>query len=169
MHPYLASLEDYLPILIFFALWWIVVKKLKSLGRQPPKTTAPAAERTGEEFNLQEALQQVLGGQVKMPRSMGREVQPGPLPEPAPPVGHAVDRRSLEEKWEGKQIPSMKPVFDKERPQPAKTSAPPRRPLTRLPQQASRPEYAARAVSPKELRKAVVWSEILGPPVCLRE
>lgn len=34
---------------------------------------------------------------------------------------------------------------------------------------AGKPSYAAMAVSRAELRKAVIWSEILGPPVALRD
>lgn len=171
MHPFLASLEDYLPILLFFAIWWIVVKKLKRLGRQPPKATTPTAERTGEEFNLQKALQQVLGGQVKMPRSGNRGAQPGPrpLPPPVPPTGEATHRLSLEEKEENGPVADMEPAFDKKRPQPAKTPATPNRSPISPPQEVPSVIYAARTISGRELRRAVVWSEILGPPVSLRE
>ena len=34
---------------------------------------------------------------------------------------------------------------------------------------AGKPSYASMAVSRAELRKAVIWSEILGPPVALRD
>jgi hypothetical protein len=167
MKPFLASFEDYLPLLIFFALWWIAAKKRKAPRQQPPQPPAPSSDHTGERFNLQEILKQILTGKVEMPLPQHHGPQPGPAAEPA--ARGAADRLSLVDKWESLHGPDEEPLSSTVRPEASLTPIPPVQPAILSPGRRSRQPYAYRTVNRGDLRKAVVWSEILGPPVSLRE
>lgn len=122
MKPFLASFEDYLPLLIFFALWWITAKKRKGLRQQPPQPTAPSAEHSGERFNLQEILKQILTGKVEMPLPPDHGPQPSPAAETSP--GGTADRLSLVDKWESSQVSDKDPIANVIPPRPALTPTP---------------------------------------------
>lgn len=167
MKPFLASFEDYLPLLIFFALWWITAKKRKGLRQQPPQPTAPSAEHSGERFNLQEILKQILTGKVEMPLPQDRGPQPSPAAELS--AGGTADRLSLVDKWESSQVSDKKPIANAIPPRPALDPTPPIQPAIPSPLPRSRQPYTYRTVNRSDLRRALVWSEILRHPVSLRE
>ena len=166
MQPVLAGFEDYLPLLIFFAIWWISSKKKKAMRQQPPAPPSTAPPKSGKVPTIQEILRQLMVGEVEKPERM----EPGTRPwRPTPPADSGyVDLPVLEEK------PGEPPVARK---RPSPTMPQTARPV---PVAAKRQDVPSSSPTPcypfgpgrgrrRELRKAVVWSEILGPPVGLRD
>ncbi len=128
MPPFLASFAAYLPLLIFIALWWLLVKRETALRPQPPKRLSRGEERAG-------------GGATRL---------------------------SLVEKWESAQTADENPLGNTARPGPVPSVVPDLQPTSAPPHGFPRP-FATKIVHPGNLREAVVWSEILGPPAGLRE
>ena len=169
MKPVLAGFKDYLPLLIFFAIWWISSKKRKAARRQTG-AEPPATGTGGEEgFNLQEILRQLLTGQVEMPRpaaSPPKTIQPE-VSAARQSAGQRLDDsadKSAESGTGSEEPPAITPG---QRPTATPAAAVVQGPV--LHRRAGCHSYAAKRMHRQALRKAVVWSEILGPPVSLRE
>ena len=166
MPPFLTSFEDYLPLLIVIALWWLMVKRETAPRPQPPKRVSRGEAHAGGQFNLRETLRRLLNGAEEGPRPVERLTQPGR--PPASGAGGGT-RFSLVEKRQRSQTADEKPFGKPARPLPVyPVVAPGRRPPSASSQASPRP-FATRIVRPGNLREAVVWSAFLGPPAGLRE
>ncbi len=172
--PLRAGFEDYLPLLIMFVIWWASSRRGKS---NPPPTEgadqAPSAPRPGstaaatEEITPMAVLRQMLFGGLEFPNLPDNQLPPAsqrpaefgnayraeidghpepPSPPPAKRVVAATPART-----EIKQRPVVPAVAPLAGPHPERHSL----------VQARTPR--------RELQRAVAWSELLAPPVSLRD
>ena len=166
MQPVLAGFEDYLPLLIFFTIWWISSKRKRAVRQQPPAPPSKATPKSGKVPTIQEILRQVLVGEVELPKGM----EPGSRPQrPTPPADSGyVDLPDFEEETEEPPVVRKKPSRARQ-----ETAMPVPVAMKQQAVQRSRPvtckPFMEGGICRRELRKAVVWSEILGPPVGLRD
>lgn len=169
MEPVLAGFKDYLPLLIFFAIWWISSKKKKAVRRQTD-TSPPASVARGDEgFNLQNILRQLLTGQVEMPRPAAHPSKAG---RPEVPAARQSARQRLDDsadKWTESDTGSEEPaaITPGQLPTSLPAAAVAQGPVPV--HRAACHSYVAKKMHRQALRRAVIWSEILGPPVSLRD
>ncbi|MEW6426664.1 MAG: hypothetical protein AB1568_01375 [Thermodesulfobacteriota bacterium] len=160
MRPMLASLEDYLPLIVFVAFWLLSARRKKS-GRQPP-AEPEATERPT--VSLPELLRQILlGGEVDLEPRPRRPPPRKPSPvavatRPGPP-------RQGEYGAPGTLRPRAAII-------PESRAAREVRPATAVP--VPEPTVSTCRSFPTgrrrcDLRRAVIWSEILAPPLGLRD
>lgn len=164
-------MEILIPILFFFIIFFVVVFKILNGLRKLlfSKGGKEGKAATWKDFlkDLTDQLQQQMesrktdtgDGRTAWELILGREIEeepveaiPGPPPPPEPPRPQKYRERA------GHPAPSpvAKTTVGKER---AKTASTPPAGLRR----------GGAAPSVEELRNAVIWSEILGKPVGLRE
>lgn len=164
MQPMLADAGAYLPIIIFIVLWLFSGRKQQS-GKKPsaPQPDADAKQEIG----LQDILRQILtGGEVSMEPPQSRPA-PSP-PAPPPPVRPAP----AENEWRPPRSASHRqPLIPDDsrarrtRIEAAAVTPPPSGPAA--PASTCLPGMGKRRRN--DLRQAVIWAEILGPPVGLRD
>jgi len=166
MEASLAGFRDFLPLVLFLVFWWIAAKKQKA--RRPPPAEPNAKQDKAP--SMQELLRQVLTGEFGLPQPPARQTS-RPVP---PPDQQADDGEDFEGRRE-QRLPRLK----------AQTSKPQPPAAMPLKTDAGSPAPKMQAVSPArlrvcksaavgrmrraDLRRAVIWSEILGPPVSMRE
>ncbi|MEW6593460.1 MAG: hypothetical protein AB1413_01180 [Thermodesulfobacteriota bacterium] len=161
MTPVLAGVEDLVPLLIFLAIWWLGSRKKRVETPAPPRQEVPPAGSGEEEpVSALDLLRQVLLGESE-PFPEGRS----PLPQPPAPSrsGERSGRAGREWGQAAAPLPGKRPQAALRQgvsPTQGKTARPARDAacLHGMPAQLSR----------RQLRQAVLWSEILAPPVGLR-
>lgn len=183
MTPVLSGFEDLLPLLIFLGLWWMTSRKKKQPPAPPPvppkgKASQPTLAEGDQPINPLDVLRQMLLGDMETPRPMERKPR---LQQPDEPMADEyVDRFDRHEEWAGVSV--AEPVTRKQEPVPGQIREEKREALARRIAAPSKPEqtillrqppaprfHAVRHMSRRNLRKAVIWSEILAPPVGMRE
>jgi hypothetical protein len=166
MQPVLASFEDFLPLLILFAIWWISSKKKKAMRQKPPSPSTKADKDSGRP-TLQEILRQVLLGEAELPQPKGAEHRrPVPSTPPEP-----VYMPEPDEEWqESRSIRQRYPPITSLPPQPPPTfSAAEKQPVLPSRPAETIPSFRAGNFRRQDLHRAIVWSEILAPPVSMRD
>lgn len=151
-----------MPLLILFAIWWISSKKKKAMRQKPPSPSTKAGKDSGRP-SLQEILRQVLLGEAELPQPKGPIPRhPGPSTPPGP-----VYMPEPDEEWEEpkstRQFPSV--TFPPQPPSTLSTTEKQRVPSLRT---VEKVPFRAGSLRRQDLRRAVVWSEILAPPVSMR-
>lgn len=166
----MGFLENIFPLIVIYLVWKVFNKAQKAgqeEGEQEaqPRPPAPAEGEYGQ-VDVRELLRQILlGGEAAQPRPV-----PPPQPRPAPreaivavPQGRRPSlireetpaRQTRREKAGRREKPEA-PAAVRPAPRAAAPEGKPCRP--------GRPCF-----SPRKLRQAVIWSEILARPVALRE
>jgi hypothetical protein len=173
--PLRAGLEDYLPLLIMFVIWWVSSRRGKS---NPPPTEGPdqapsSAPRPGstaaatEEITPIAVLRQMLFGGLEFPNLPANQLPPESQ-RPAE-FGNAY-RQESDEHHEppspppAKRVVAATPARAEIKPRPvAPTVTPPVGPHR------ERLSLVQARIPRRELQRAVAWSEVLAPPVGLRD
>jgi len=166
MQPSLAGFRDFLPLVLFLIFWWIAATRKKSTRKGSP--TQPGAKNT-KVPSMQELLRQVLTGEVQYPQPPQRASRAAP-PASSPPDDGAdfeaerLPRIQRRQQREGRQQAAA--------PVPRQPQAAPLAPMMRA-VSPTRPgvhePVAVRRMRRADLRRAVIWSEILGTPKALRD
>lgn len=180
LEPLRAGLEDFFPLLVFFFIWLISSRreKRKRLNQDQqgvattsktmgPPNKAPKVEGEIDPFDV---LRQMMFGGIEMP----------PMSPPQPPQPDEISVADLS------GAPQGIAEWKVEQPLP---QAPLNMAGVSIPSQAEVRKLAVRKVSPepvvppkqgglapfvaqtprRELQRAFVWSEVLAPPVALRD
>lgn len=176
--PLRAGLGDLLPLLIFVAIWWVTSrsgtnKQSPTTGQQQASADQPsvpaAATDTGEEITPMAVLRQMLFGGLEIPEKLGSHPRREPPLQPAE-FNNAFRQETV---WNDAPPtpPPAKPVVA-----PAERDANEPRPVAlkaALPatsgSRGKRPTLVTIRAKRRELQRAVAWSEVLAPPVCLRD
>lgn len=166
--PLRAGVEDLLPLVLFVVLWWVSSRREKKRRLEQEKAPeAAAAARSGQPLPpaagervdpLQLIQQMLFGGMELPPLPLEPPATPPPIADAPAALGGENERRSKPPirpaaplpEWVREPRPALKPVA---------TAPPPPGPGSRPRPRASR----------RELQQAIVWSEILAPPVSLRD
>lgn len=158
-------MEDLIPVLIFvFFVLSAVVKKIAAMGKKASLKGSPSQQKPSV---LGDLIQQIKQQMAEMAEAQ-KSAKP---PEKSPPVRGARKRspvapvRSSQVPAQPKPKKSSKPPVAAEPDRAVKKSAPP--PVVKpVP---SPPSALPSLDSGMSLRNAVIWSEILGPPLALRD
>lgn len=169
-------IEDLLPLLMFAVIWWVSSRRAKKRTDRVAPPSARATARSGPDLSPRgeervdpfELLRQMLFGGMELP----------PLPT-EPPA--AAEKSRL---YADQEAVRTKPERERETKSaewlPRDAATPQTEEMRGLPRQQPkarttvqrRPGYRARGlvrVSRQELQRAVIWSELLAPPVGLRD
>lgn len=177
--PWRAGVEDLLPLLVFVVIWWVSSRREQKRRRQGEKTPPPwSTDRTGQPaaakgaqgVDPMELLRQMLFGGMELPPL---PMEP-PLPEAPADSGDQLAAAREGEVRGGSSPPLTVPMEAvKATPRPEWVREPTRPAVKPAGAVAvpTRPAKGQALVLPsrRELQRAVIWSEILAPPVSLRE
>lgn len=179
LEPLRAGVGDYLPLLVFFVIWWVSQRRArKNRSRQEGQGQAalsgpsrpPEATDGVEGITPMDVLRQMLFGGLEMP--------PMPAPQPPPAVepvpANSGEPRRTTPGWQAAPpppLPLAERVVTAPLPNEAARGTPARRvsPPAESAPRAEKTALVQAHIPRRELQRALAWSEVLAPPVGLRD
>lgn len=179
LEPFRAGIEDFFPLLVFGFIWWISARRARKnrrnqagqgAARSPRPAGASKAINGAEEVDPFEVIRQMLFGEIELP--------PMSAPQPTQPETFSMEDFSGAPpgvaEWKVENLPPLSPsekvvlsVLLREEVMnghASKVSS-----VVVAQSEPGRPALHLSQTSRRELRRAVLWAEVLAPPVALRD